>query len=114
MLMCEQMVLTVLIVALTFGAIAELQMVPVLFCPAAYCTFMNSRALWLHLLHIAFKLISAVYLFRRIPSEIPAHQEENDEVQQGHHDRYPVCPASLYDRQENKESIDIALSLIHI
>jgi hypothetical protein len=65
MLMCEQMILAVFIIAFTFGAEPEFQMIPVLLGSSADRTFMlRDAAARLYLFHIALELIAPVHLFR--------------------------------------------------
>ena len=70
-LMCEQMILTIFIIAVTLRAEAKLQVVPVQLRPAADRTFMLRSVLWLHLFHVTFELLSAVNLMRCEPAEPP-------------------------------------------
>ena len=94
--MCEQMILTIFIIAVTLRAEAKLQVVPVQLRPAADRTFMLRSVLWLHLFHVTFELLSAVNLMRREPAEPPLNQEKYDKVEQGRDNRYPARQIALH------------------
>lgn len=80
------MILTVFIIAVALGTVTELQMIPVFFCPAAYRAFVNRSVLWLHLFHIALKLIAAAHFLWPVPLQVSAHNEKDQEVQKRHQD----------------------------
>ena len=66
MLMCKQMILTVLVIPLALGAIAKLKRRIVAFRPSADRAFVP-RATWIHssaLPHLRLELLPAVYLVR--------------------------------------------------
>ena len=58
MLMRVEVVLTIFIVSLTFGTVAELQVVPVQLCPAADRAFMMGLALRFHF-YLGLKILPA-------------------------------------------------------
>ena len=65
MLMCKQVILTVLIIAIALGAKPEFQMLSVLLRPAADCTFVTGGlALRLHFFYTLLKLPAALHLLR--------------------------------------------------
>ena len=86
--MCKQMILTVLIVACALGAEPELQVLPVLFRPAAdhapvLIALLRRDSDFLRISPAAFDLLWRKF----IP---PGGQEEDDKIQKGHQRRHTV------------------------
>ena len=96
MLMCEQMILAVFVIALTLGAETEFQRRIVEFRPAADSALVLCAArisLWSA--HIRLELLPSVHLVRRITLEIPGGEEENDKVEERHKNRHSSRPSGL-------------------
>lgn len=106
MLMCKEMILTILVIPLTLGTEPEIQRRVIKFCPAADRTLVLRTARiprWLS--HLGFELLPPVHLMGRIAFEIPGGQEKDDKVEQGHKNRYLSCPAALKKLQHCQDSI---------
>ena len=83
MLMCEQMILTILIISLTFGAETKFQIRIIQFGPATDRTFMLGDLRTASVLSGACPVSSAaVYLMRRIALQISGRQIKDQEIQQ--------------------------------
>ena len=84
MCMCEQMILAILIVAVTFRAVTELQARIIQFCPSTDSAFVFCPILiyvrgTLRPLYLLLVFSFPLHLFRRIRIRIPcAHKEEQD------------------------------------
>ena len=79
MLVREQMILAVFIIAVAFGTEAEHQIVSILFCASADRTFMH-RSILLPLLHALGIGPSPVNLFRIVAAHAPHSEKENQEI----------------------------------
>ena len=96
MLMCEQMILTVFVIALTLGAETEFQRRIVEFRPAADSTLvLRAARISLRSAHIRLELLPSVHLVRRIALEVPGGEEENDKVEERHKNCHSSRPSGL-------------------
>lgn len=82
MLVCEQMILAVLVIAVAFGAVTEFQMVAVRLCPSADGALVpRAGCRTVHLLAID---LLAVHFLVAVFLHVSCHGKENDEVHDGH------------------------------
>ena len=96
MLMCEQMILTVFVIALTLGAETEFQRRIVEFRPTADSTLvLRAARISLWSAHIRLELLPSVHLVRRIALEVSGGEEENDKVEERHKNRHSSRPSGL-------------------
>ena len=97
MLMCEQMILTVFVIALALGAETEFQRRIVEFRPAAdsitLCFAPPAYPCGLRI--SAFELLPSVHLVRRIALEVSGGEEENNKVEERHKNRHSSRPSGL-------------------
>ncbi len=93
MLMRVQMILTILVVALAFGTIAELQFRVVQLGSAAHCAAVSGLARN-HDLSLLFELLPAFDLLRRIVPVVSGHQEKQDDGNHGNHQLHLYVDAS--------------------
>ena len=92
MFMSKKMILTVFVIAVAFGTEAELQVIPVLLCPAAYGAFMLCHTRCHFGMDCLLELLPPVYFFRIDMAVIPGGKKEHDKVQQGRDDHHPDGP----------------------
>ncbi len=97
--MGKEMILTILVISVTLGAVTELQIVPVQLGPSAHSTFVHrlSAVSGLCGVHLAFEILLSPDLLRRNSAVIASHQEEDDEIQQRSNDRHFTDPAALHE-----------------
>ena len=96
MLMCEQMILTVFVIALALGAETEFQRRIVEFRPAADSTLvLRTARISLRSAHVCLELLPSVHLVRRIALEVSGGEEENNKVEERHKNRHSSRPSGL-------------------
>ena len=96
MLMCEQMILTVFVIALALGAETEFQRRIVEFRPAADSTLvLRAARISLWSAHIRLELLPSVHLVRRIALEVSGGEEENNKVEELHKNRHSSRQSGL-------------------
>ena len=97
--MGKEMILTILVISIAFGAVTELQIVSVQFGTTAHSTFVHGLSAVSRLcgVHLPFEILLSPDLLRGDSAVIASHQEEDDEIQQRSNDRHFTDPAALHE-----------------
>ena len=98
MLMCKQMILTILIISIAFGTKSEFQVRIILLCSAADRAFVLGDTACCRidpaLCDCFLELSSSVNFFRIIAMHVSCAEEEQHEVQKRGNDRNHIYPES--------------------
>ena len=104
MLVREQMVLAVFIIALAFRAETELQIIPILLRPPADGAFMFGNAL--RLAHLLPVNLFPANLMGRNPAVIPGAEKENQEIHDRGYNCHPPCPVADDKHKYHPDRVD--------
>lgn len=104
MLVGKEVVLTIFIIPLALGAKTELQILPILLCPAANCTFMLSNSL--RLAHLLTVDLFPAYLMGRYSSVIPGTEKENQKIHYRSEDCHSAGPVADNKHESHPHCID--------